>query len=250
MTSSAQLDLDIDSEIFDLAPSYVLGLLWCDDLQAPRELPAAQLRLAAAELRLRTAFTCVSELDEAPAIASWQEVYRHAGVNPRRFPHAAASLARRVIKAGALPRIGVVVDECNAVSLDMLLPVASCDLGSITERGLTLRRARGDEPFVPLGYPDEVENPDTGEVIYADGLGRAHSRRWNWRQSHAVMTRPDTRRALITVEAVHPGGAVQVNEALDRLAAVVGVHAGGYRRVVLDQQQPSSRSVDAVTSLS
>lgn len=141
------------------------------------------------------------------------------GVNPNRFPCAAESIARRVAKGDRLPRINALVDLCNAVSLGAALPVAACAVDGITD--LVVRPADGTETFLPLGVPDAPERPEPGEVVYADADGRAHSRRWNWRQGHLVRTDLGRHRLLLTVESAHPGGRAEVVDALARLAAAL-----------------------------
>ncbi|WP_438350080.1 hypothetical protein ACP8HI_05270 [Paenibacillus sp. FA6] len=42
---------------------------------------------------------------------------------------------------------------------------------------LVIRRAEGNERYLPIGKVDEYENPAPGEIIYADNVERAHSHR-------------------------------------------------------------------------
>nr|WP_240979476.1 phenylalanine--tRNA ligase beta subunit-related protein [Streptomyces sp. HNM0574] len=157
-----------------------------------------------------------------PSIAAWRAAYTECGTSASRYPCAAESLLRRVAKSGALPRINTLVDLCNAVSLRHALPVAACSLAEITGP-LAVRRADGSERYLPLGSPDTPEHPSPGEVIYADAEGGAHSRRWNWRQSHGIATMPGPARpVLLTVEGVHPGAGDDVAAALGELVEALG----------------------------
>ncbi|MFS4092761.1 B3/4 domain-containing protein [Streptomyces sp. AF1A] len=137
-----------------------------------------------------------------------------------------------------LPRINSLVDLCNAVSLESRLPVASCDVGGI-EAEPTVRPARGSEVHLPLGAPDAPEHPEPGEVVYADDQGRAHSRRWNWRQGDLVKSDRGRRRLLLTVESAHEGGRAEVERTLGRLTeALTGLGAAPQPPRILDGATP------------
>ncbi|MEU2954453.1 B3/B4 domain-containing protein [Streptomyces xanthochromogenes] len=224
----------IDGRLSERVPGYVLGLIAVPDVDVVRESGEVGGWLTAAEDALHAARLGKADVSALPPIAAWRDAYRALDVNPNRFPCAAESVLRRVAKGDRLPRINALVDLCNAVSLDTRLPVASCDVGDI-QGELEVRLAHGDEVFAPLGAPGATEHPDPGEVVYADGRGRAHSRRWNWRQGDVVKTDVGRRRLLLTVESAHDGGRAVVEEALDRLAgALTGLGAEPGPALVLD----------------
>ncbi|MER5970723.1 phenylalanine--tRNA ligase beta subunit-related protein [Streptomyces sp. NPDC002055] len=238
-TGAGPLTVTLDARLSDRVPGYVLGLIAVPDVEVVKDVPTVTAQLTAAEDKLHAARLAKADVSALPAIAAWREAYRTVGVNPNRFPCAAESVLRRVAKSDRLPRINSLVDLCNAVSLDSHLPVASCDVGEI-EGELDVRLAHGGETYLPLGTPDAPEQPEPGEVVYADGQGRAHSRRWNWRQGDVVKTDLGRRRILLTVESVHEGGRDDVERALSRLTdtfAELGVESG--RPQVLDGSQPS-----------
>ena len=45
----------------------------------------------------------------------------------------------------------------------------------------------------------ELDPPKAGEVVYADEE-KVLCRRWNWRQDARSVIRPDTRRAVVTLQ--------------------------------------------------
>ncbi|MEV4386823.1 phenylalanine--tRNA ligase beta subunit-related protein [Micromonospora sp. NPDC049580] len=213
------LTVRIDDRVLTAVPDYVLGVLALPAIEVAPAPPRVTALLTAAEDALHAADLDKAGVAELPGIAAWREAYRAVGVNPNRFPCAAESIARRVAKGDRLPRINALVDLCNAVSLGAALPVASCAVDGITD--LVVRPADGTETFLPLGVPDAPERPEPGEVVYADADGRAHSRRWNWRQGHLVRTDLGRHRLLLTVESAHPGGRAEVVDALARLTAAL-----------------------------
>ncbi|WP_052847669.1 B3/4 domain-containing protein [Streptomyces avicenniae] len=246
MDSTRHLTVTLDARLTDRVPGYVLGLIPVPAADVAKDAPAVDALLTAAEDRLHAEHLGKADVSALPAVAAWREAYRTVGVNPSRFPCAAESVLRRVAKGDRLPRINALVDLCNATSLDHRLPVASCDVGDI-DGELAVRLADGTETFLPLGAPDAPESPEPGEVVYADDRGRAHSRRWNWRQGDVVRTDVGRHRLLLTVESAHEGGRADVTAALAALTdalAALGVGTGA--PLVLDRSVPAGEVFGAV----
>ena len=239
-STTGPLQVVVADRVLEQVGEYVLGLIAVPRIEVVRDDPGVTAALTAAEDELHRAGLDKAGVSALPSVAAWREAYRTVGVNPNRFPCAAESLLRRVAKGDRLPRINSGVDLCNSVSLATRLPVASCDVGDLTGP-LRIRPATGTEVYRPLGAPEPAEHPDAGEIVYADADDRAHSRRWNWRQSDVVRTDLGERRLLITVESVHPGGRAEVEAALERIVALLapfGVHQP--QRAVLDRTSTSA----------
>jgi DNA/RNA-binding domain of Phe-tRNA-synthetase-like protein len=160
---------------------------------------------------------------ELPAIRAWRRTYAHMGLKPTQYRCAAESLLRRIRADGDLPRLHPLVDLCNAVSAAYAIPIAVVDLDRI-DGDLTVRPAAGDETYVT--FSGDLEHPATGEIIYADDAGHAHSRRWVTRQSGRSAIRPSTRRALIVAEAMHDGAEPDVGSVLSILSNEIGTAWG------------------------
>lgn len=162
-------------------------------------------------------------------IRAWRAAFARMGLRPTDYRCAAEALLRRLRKSGELPRIHPLVDACNAVSAAYAIPVAPFDLDRVTGP-LQVRRASGEESY--LAFSGERQHPEPGEVIFADAAGEAHARRWCHRQSGRSAIRPETRRVLIVVEAMHADGAVSVADALAELARIApGRVVGGAERI-------------------
>ncbi len=131
---------------------------------------------------------------ELPEIQAWRRTFAKMGLKPTQYRSASEALLRRFRKEGGLPAIHPLIDLCNAASLAFAIPIAVFDLSRIADF-LQVRRALGDEAYLTFSEP--------GEVIFADGEGRAHARRWTNRQSGHSAIRPQTTRALIVAEALH-----------------------------------------------
>jgi DNA/RNA-binding domain of Phe-tRNA-synthetase-like protein len=162
-----------------------------------------------------------SESDLAP-VQAWRRVFARMGLKPTQYRCASESLLRRLRKEGELPRIHPVIDLCNALSVAFGLPVAALDSARIVE-WLQVRPASGSERYLSFG--GEVEQPEPGEITFADAAGNAHARRWTHRQSGLSAVREDTRDVLVVIEGVHAGAQDDVPRLLAALAEAL--QAGG-----------------------
>ena len=108
---------------------------------------------------------------EDPHMAAWRQVYTAFGSKPSRTRNSAEALAKRALSDAGLPRINLLVDLYNAVSVAHLIPVGGEDIDRI-EGDMRLIRATGEEDFVTVaGGAETVEHPDTGEVVWRDDMG-------------------------------------------------------------------------------
>jgi DNA/RNA-binding domain of Phe-tRNA-synthetase-like protein len=179
-------------------------------------------------------------LSEIASLSAWRGVFRGFGVDPTQYRSAAESLLRRLTKQGNIPTINTLVDIGNLVSIRYALPVAVFDVQQVTGT-ITVRFAAGDERFTPLGE-STPEQPETGEVIFADNAGLVLARRWCWRQSDQSAARDRTTNAIITVEAHHAQGRADVTAALHNLQTLLTTFAGAaadaaWPSAVLDSTQ-------------
>jgi DNA/RNA-binding domain of Phe-tRNA-synthetase-like protein len=174
------------------------------------------------EVKTRIGNTPLSEL---PTLAAWRSTFRGFGVNPTKYRSAAEAVLRRLTKKGDIPSINAIVDICNLVSIRYGLPVAAFDTRAL-KLPITVQFSDGSEKFTPL-FEKEAENPDPGEVIFADEGSLVVARRWCWRQSDESATKPRTQAAVFTVEAQHPDSQSEIESALQDLRSLLEDFAGG-----------------------
>jgi DNA/RNA-binding domain of Phe-tRNA-synthetase-like protein len=154
---------------------------------------------------------------EDPHMAAWREAYAAFGAKPSRTRNSAEALARRALADGGLPRINVLVDLYNAVSVAHLIPVGGEDIDRI-KGGMGLVRATGDEPFATTaGGEAAVEHPEAGEVVWCDDEG-VTCRRWNWRQGVRTRLTEASVNALFLLEGMGPAAGGQASAAAAELA--------------------------------
>lgn len=157
---------------------------------------------------------------EDPHMAAWREVYTAFGSKPSRTRNSAEALAKRALSAAGLPRINLLVDLYNAISVAHLIPVGGEDIDLI-RGGMRLVRATGEEDFVTVADGAEtVEHPDAGEVVWRDDLG-VTCRRWNWRQGPRTRLTEKTVSGVFLLEGLTPVPVAEMEAAAAELAGLL-----------------------------
>ncbi|MEV6786838.1 phenylalanine--tRNA ligase beta subunit-related protein [Streptomyces sp. NPDC051098] len=196
------LSLTVSDEVRDLVPGCVHLAVEAHGLVNSPSTAESSALLDAASARL------AERLDgraphEDPHMAAWRAAYTAFGSKPSRTRNSAEALARRALADGGLPRINVLVDLYNAISVAHLIPVGGEDLDRI-RGGMRLVRATGSEPFVTVaGGEETVEHPDAGEVVWRDDEG-VTCRRWNWRQGPRTRLTEESVNAIFLLESLAP----------------------------------------------
>ncbi|MFI9751505.1 B3/4 domain-containing protein [Streptomyces collinus] len=163
---------------------------------------------------------------EDPHMAAWRETYTAFGSKPSRTRNSAEALAKRALSEAGLPRINLLVDLYNAVSVAHLIPVGGEDLDRI-EGGMRLIRATGEEDFVTVaGGEETVEHPDAGEVVWCDDTG-VTCRRWNWRQGPRTRLTERTTSGIFLLESLAPMPVAEVTAAATELAELLAKFSPG-----------------------
>ncbi|MER8071276.1 phenylalanine--tRNA ligase beta subunit-related protein [Streptomyces sp. NPDC094034] len=165
-------------------------------------------------------------------LAAWRAAYTAFGAKPSRTRNSAEALAKRALSDAGLPRINLLVDLYNAVSVAHLIPVGGEDTDRIVG-GMRLVRATGEEPFATVaGGETAVERPEPGEVVWCDDEG-VTCRRWNWRQGVRTRLTEESVNAVFLLESLAPmtrdaldAAGAELAEALEKLSpgARITVH--------------------------
>lgn len=157
---------------------------------------------------------------EEPHMAAWREVYTAFGSKPSRTRNSAEALAKRALTTAGLPRVNLLVDLYNAISVAHLIPVGGEDIDRI-QGGMRLVRATGEEEFVTVaGGEESVEHPDAGEVVWRDDEG-VTCRRWNWRQGPRTRLTEETASGVFLLESLAPMPVAEVETAAAELAGLL-----------------------------
>jgi len=220
------------SEMWSDYPELVPGVVFAEGITRDVSIDSRIAPFnAIAEARLVN-----SSEGDLPEIQAWRRTFSRMGLKPTQYRCASESLLRRFRKERSLPRIHPLIDFCNAISLAFAIPIAVFDVAEIAEY-IEVRYAAGDESYQT--FAGEIENPDAHEVIFADGAGRAHARRWTNRQSARSAVRDTTTAVLIVAEAMHGSAAADVQKLMAAIVDEINViWSVTPRATILSQSSP------------
>ncbi len=219
--------LTVSDEVRALAPGFTHVAIEAHDVvNGPStEASSALLDDAARRLAARLAGRAPHE---DPHMAAWREVYTAFGAKPSRTRNSAEALAKRALSDAGLPRINLLVDLYNAISVARLIPVGGEDLDRV-RGGMRLVRATGEEDFVTVAAGAEaVEHPEPGEVVWRDDAG-VTCRRWNWRQGPRTRLTEETTSAVFLLETLAPMPVAEARSAVTELAELLEKFSPGAR---------------------
>ncbi|MCT9082128.1 B3/B4 domain-containing protein [Streptomyces fulvoviolaceus] len=211
--------LTVSDEVHALAPGFTHVAIEAHGLVNGPSTDASSALLDDAARRLAVRLDGRAP-HEDPHMAAWREVYTAFGSKPSRTRNSAEALAKRALTEAGLPRINLLVDLYNAISVAHLIPVGGEDIDHI-QGGMRLVRATGDEDFVTVaGGEEAIEHPDTGEVVWRDEAG-VTCRRWNWRQGPRTRLTERTVSGIFLLESLAPMPVAEVEKAAAELAELL-----------------------------
>ncbi|MDH6520889.1 DNA/RNA-binding domain of Phe-tRNA-synthetase-like protein [Streptomyces sp. SAI-135] len=230
------LSLTVSDEVRALAPGFAHLAVEAHGLVNGPSTEASSALLDDAARRLAVRLDGRAP-HEDPHMAAWREVYTAFGSKPSRTRNSAEALAKRALSDAGLPRINLLVDLYNAISVAYLVPVGGEDLDRV-RGGMRLVRATGDEDFVTVAGGEEVvEHPDAGEVVWRDEAG-VTCRRWNWRQGPRTRLTEETVSGIFLLESMAPMPYADVEKAAAELAGLLEKFSPGVRVEVTTASPP------------
>lgn len=106
-------------------------------------------------------------LTQNPMVRAYRDFFWRIGVDPTKTRPSAEALLRRVLQGKAFPRVNVLVDVYNVVSMKQVVPIAAYDTEKISGE-LFMRFAREGESFHGIGM-DRPYNLSGRELVVQDG---------------------------------------------------------------------------------
>ena len=228
------MQIDI-SELVDVFPDFSLIAVVAAIGAIPRERPAGLAELIGArEAEVRARFTDM-ELADIPGITAWRRAYRAFGIKRTSYRSSVERLLKNALAGRALVAINGFVDCYNLVSLAHVLPAGADDLDRVSG-DLSFRFSRPGDSFLDMAGETAAEDPPKdGEVVYADDE-KVLCRRWNWRQDVRSLVTPETRRAVVTLQANGWGG---LDEAASDLVGLLDRYCGARTAITrVDRTKP------------
>ena len=206
----------IEPEIFIQFPYFKRGIIVIDDVENALGNKRIKKPLNKEIAKRVKEESC----SEGPFIKAWDEAHLKFNSDPVKYPPSIKALLKRVNKGGGFPFINSVVALFNYISIKYLVPCGGDDIDKI-EGNLYLGFAKGNETFIPLGG-EEIENPQSGEVIYFDDKTfKVMCRRWNWRNGAFSKITENTKKIVINIDGIGLIPESIIIEARDELAKLL-----------------------------
>jgi DNA/RNA-binding domain of Phe-tRNA-synthetase-like protein len=217
------IQYSIASEVFEKFPDYIRGVVLALGVTNGESSPELVQLLRDEEKSLQQRLK-VEEITLNPKVSSWREAFRELGIKPSDYRSSIEAMSRRVLRGNELPSINALVDIGNIISLRHLVPTGGHALDHIQDN-IALKPATGKEEFIPFGS-QEMEHPDPGEFIFAEG-NTVLTRRWSWRQANHSLTLPATRIIEFNVDGLPPVSKQEVELVSQEIMDMVQRFCGG-----------------------
>jgi DNA/RNA-binding domain of Phe-tRNA-synthetase-like protein len=168
-------------------------------------------------------------LRDDPVLAGFRRLHTAVGVSNRKNVAAPENLLRHLLRTGELPRVNLLVDIYNLVSLRTRLALGAHDLARAAG-DLRLRLTDGTERFVPLGAP-EPKAVAPGEYAYVDGENEVLCR-LEVRQVEKTRVGLDASACFYIVQGHEATGEDLLRAASEELIALTTRFCGGEARLL------------------
>ena len=166
-------------------------------------------------------------LSDDPVLKGFRDLHDAIGRSNQRFVAAPENLLRLLLQRGTIPRINLLVDIYNLVSLQSRLALGAHDLARV-EGDLELRLTRGTEKFHPLGVPQPT-TVGPGEYAYLDGAGDVLCR-LEVRQSEKTKVTLATTEVFYIIQGNRATSPEMLQAAADELIRLTTSFCGGEAR--------------------
>ncbi|ONH32051.1 MULTISPECIES: B3/4 domain-containing protein [Protofrankia] len=164
-----------------------------------------------------------------PVLAGFRDLHTAVGRSNRENVASPENLLRLIRRTGTLPRISLLVDIYNLVSLRTRLALGAHDLTAV-DGDIRLTLTTGTERFVPLGATEPRPVP-AGEYGYIDGADEIICR-METRQVEKTKVVLDTTECFYIVQGNRATDADYVWDAANELIALTKEFCGGDERIL------------------
>ena len=163
-----------------------------------------------------------------PILVDFRRLHADVGPSAKKTVASPESLLKYVRRNGRIPRISLVVDIYNLVSVETRLSLGAHDIDRV-DGNISLSFATGAERFIPLGTtaPQPVEK---GEYCYMDDADVLC--RLEVRQADKTKLSVDTHSAFFMIQGNRATSGEYVRAANERLVGLLNRFCGGEARQI------------------
>jgi DNA/RNA-binding domain of Phe-tRNA-synthetase-like protein len=162
-------------------------------------------------------------------LEGYRGLRRTLGLSINKTICSSEALLKFVLKKSTLPKVNLLVDIYNLLSVKTHISIGAHDLGMINQY-LEFRMTNGDELFIPMGL-DELVKIQKGEYAYIDG-GNEVLCRLDHRQCHKTRIMESTRSCLLIVQGNPNTTIEQIDSTTEELVDLIKEYCGGDAEVM------------------
>ncbi len=177
---------------------------------------------------IRSAWAGKSPRQDA-ILSGFRELHTRAGFSNRNYPASSEALLEVLLKRGALPRINLLVDIYNLVSVQTRLSLGAHDLARVAGN-IHLRMTSGEEIFWPLSAP-APQKARRGAYAYIDDQDEVICF-MEVRQVEKTKVGLDTTECFFIVQGNAQTAPEYLGHAAQHLAALIQRFCGGQVRLI------------------
>jgi len=155
---------------------------------------------------------------ESPQVETVRKAFKALGKDPARYRGSAEALLRRIVAGKGFPKINVVVDIINLVSVESRLPIGLYDLAHVVG-DIVFRAGRAGETYRGIGKYDLNL---AGLPVFCDVVGPHGS---PTSDSERTMVTPETKRLLAVI--VSFAGRETLDRWTQRVGSLLQQYAAG-----------------------
>jgi DNA/RNA-binding domain of Phe-tRNA-synthetase-like protein len=191
--------------------------------------PGQRAEIAKEVALVREKFTSPGAIRGVAAVASFRDILRKVGANPKTDRPSLERLLTFALKRGDLLAINNLVDAYNLISIRSSCSLGAHDLDRI-QLPVSLRILDGTESFIPLGS-EELIRVTPGEFGYVDAANLVLCRLDVLQAEFSKVTEATTN-VLLIVEGTAAHSPQVIRQTFDDVIHVVTHYCGGTAEIV------------------
>jgi DNA/RNA-binding domain of Phe-tRNA-synthetase-like protein len=160
-----------------------------------------------------------------PVLAGFRELHTAVGRSNRDYPASPEMLVKQLTRFGTIPRVNLLVDIYNTVSIETRLALGAHDVTAISGGTVALGLTTGEELFHPIGSP-EPKPVFPGEYAYMDST-REIICRMEVRQVEKTKVTTDSSSCFYILQGNPNTPNGYIADAAERLVSLTSKYCGG-----------------------
>jgi len=171
----------------------------------------------------------ITDIKENQLIKGFRQLHEAVGAPNRKNLSAPENLYKLLTRKGDIPRINLLVDIYNTISIKYKLALGAHDWDSI-DGNVHLRLTNGSEKFIPIGET-EVKTIRAGEYSYIDDSNDIICY-LDVRQADKTKVTLDTKNIFLVVQGNANTPFPYIENAVSELLLLIKKYCGGESRII------------------